>query len=299
MCGLAGFVGAGDRTDLARMIAAQTHRGPDGEGWYVDQQAPVYLGHRRLAIRDQVDGAQPMWNAEHTIGVVFNGEIYNHQELRDRLTAQGYVFCTDHSDTEVLVHGYAAWGSALPERLNGMFAFAVYDRRRRLVFLACDRFAEKPLFYARSAGVFAFASELRALTRHRRIDRSIALPAIQKFLAHGFLPAPHTLLRDAFRLPPGGRLTYDLATGQISQDRYWRFSIEPDSTLDRASEPALVEQLRDLLVQAVGRRLVSDVPLGCFLSGGLDSATVLALAARCGATPPPNLHHGFCRPGLR
>ncbi len=296
MCGLAGFAGAGDRSDLADMIAAQTHRGPDGEGWYVDPQASVYLGHRRLAIRDHADGAQPMWNADRTIGVVFNGEIYNHQELRSHLTAQGYVFATGHSDTEVLVHGYAAWGDALPERLNGMFAFAVYDRRRRQIFLACDRFAEKPLFYARSGGVFAFASELRALTRHRRIDRSVALPAIQKFLAHGFLPAPHTLLRDAFRLPPGGRLTYDLVTGRVTQDRYWRFSIEPDHALDRVPEADLVEQLRHLLVQAVGRRLVSDVPLGCFLSGGLDSASVLALAARSGTAVPPTFTIGFADP---
>jgi asparagine synthase (glutamine-hydrolysing) len=158
MCGIAGFAGIGDQADLAAMTRALAHRGPDGDGLFSDREAGVHLGHTRLAIIDIAGGAQPMWNADRSIGVVFNGEIYNHRELRTLLESRGHVFRSSHSDTEVLVHGYAEWGDALPEKLNGMFAFAVFDRRRRQIFLARDRFGEKPLYYYSRLGLFAFAS---------------------------------------------------------------------------------------------------------------------------------------------
>ena len=148
MCGIAGFAGAGSRRDIETMTRALAHRGPDGEGFYADASAPVFLGHRRLAILDLATGDQPMWSADGETGIVFNGEIYNHLELRADLTRRGHRFRTDHSDTEVLIHGYREWGEELPGRLNGMFAFAIYDRVRRHLFLARDRFGEKPLYYA-------------------------------------------------------------------------------------------------------------------------------------------------------
>lgn len=280
MCGLVGFVGPGSRDDLDRMSEAVAHRGPDGAGTFVDPDNAVYLGHRRLAILDIAGGAQPMWDAGETIGVVFNGEIYNHLELREELRQRGYRFKTDHSDTEVLIHGYDAWGTELPARLNGMFAFAIYDTRRKTIFLARDRFGEKPLYYAMQNGLFAFASELSAIARHATFSARLKQRSVQKFLAYGFLPSPAAILDDAWKLPGGAWLTFDVRTRAIEIRKYWAFSLTPDDAFESRSEASLVEELQALLGQSVKRRLISDVPLGIFLSGGLDSSTVLAGAVR-------------------
>lgn len=280
MCGIAGFVGAGGRGDLEAMIASLRHRGPDGEGVYVDPERGVFLGHRRLAILDIEGGAQPMWNEDGGVGVVFNGEIYNHRELRVSLEKAGHAFRSHHSDTEVLVHGYEEWGSDLPQRLNGMFAFAVYDRGRERLFLARDRFGEKPLFYSQSPRGFVFASELTALALHPCVDARLSVRSLQKLFAHGYLPAPNTIIEGARKLPGGHHLTYELRGQGITIEPYWEFRVAPDASLERAAEPELVGELRRLLDQAVGRRLESDVPLGIFLSGGLDSSAVALAAAR-------------------
>jgi asparagine synthase (glutamine-hydrolysing) len=276
MCGIVGFVGPGDRSVLAVMTAALAHRGPDGEGMYCDPETAVHLGHRRLAIVDLVGGAQPMWNEDDRIAVIYNGEVYNHRELRAELIRRGHVFRTDHSDTEVLVHGYEEWGEDLPRRLNGMFAFAVYDRPRHRLFLARDRFGEKPLYYCQGPGFFAFSSELQALRRHPLFDARLSTLSLQKFFAYGYLPAPNAIYANSRKLPGGGQLTYDVATGELKVGAYWRFAIEPDPYLTDDQEERLAEELRHLLVQAIERRLMSDVPLGVFLSGGVDSASVLA-----------------------
>jgi asparagine synthase (glutamine-hydrolysing) len=280
MCGIVGFAGQGDRADLTAMTAALAHRGPDDEGLLANDVNGVFLGHRRLAILDLAGGHQPMWNEDGQIGIVFNGEIYNHQELRQQLVARGHVFRTDHSDTEALVHGYEEWGENLPDRLNGMFAFAIYDRPRRRLFLARDRFGEKPLYYLQRPGLFAFASELTALTHHSRFNTTIDVGALQKFFAYGYIPAPHALYAGARKLPGGHHLTFDLDSGSITVKAYWQFRLEPDENIGDEDEPALAEELRHLLAQAVKRRLISDVPLGVFLSGGIDSSAVLAMAAR-------------------
>lgn len=280
MCGLAGFVGTGDRNDLVAMTAALRHRGPDGEGLYVDPQRRAYLGHCRLAIIDVAGGAQPMWNEDQTIGVIFNGEIYNHLELRRELLAHGHRFQSRHSDTEVLVHGYEEWGPALVDRLHGMFAFVVFDRNRKRLFLARDRFGEKPLYYCHHAKGFAFASELSALALHPAISRTLSRRALQKYFAYGYIPAPLALLDGCAKLPGGCYLTYDLDDDALAVRSYWRFRIEPDVSLCEKSEEALAEELRALFVQAAKRRLMSDVPLGIFLSGGIDSSGVLAGAAQ-------------------
>ncbi len=279
MCGIAGFVGAGDRDDLERMTRALAHRGPNGEGFHIDAARGVHLGHRRLAIVDVAGGHQPMWNEDGSVGVVFNGEIYNHSELRAELTARGHVFASHHSDTEVLVHGYEEWGRDLPLRLNGMFAFCVYDARKGRLFLARDRFGEKPLYYGRGRWGFAFASELTALAEHPRVSGALSQTGLKKLFGWGYIPAPHTILQDAHKLPGGHWLEADIATGAISQQPYWQFEITPDDGLTQADEPALVEECAALFAQAARRRLMSDVPLGVFLSGGLDSSLVLASLA--------------------
>src|SRR6266702_2733633 len=280
MCGIAGFVGRGDELDLKAMTRGLIHRGPDSEGFYSDRNTAVYLGHRRLAIRDIVGGAQPMWNAAGTICVVYNGEIYNHEALRDELVSAGHVFVSSHSDTEVLVHGYAEWGTGIAERLNGMFAFTVLDVERQRLFLARDRFGEKPLYYARQPGIFAFASELGALICHRDIPAAPSPLALRKLFAYGYLPAPHAMYEGSAKLPGGHFMTLDLTTFEIKIEAYWRFVLEPDENLAARGDEELAEELRHLLLQAVDRRLVSDVPVGIFLSGGLDSSVVLAAAAR-------------------
>ena len=280
MCGIVGFAGAGNRDHLAAMTTALSHRGPDGDGFFIDPDAPIYLGHRRLAIIDIAGGRQPMWNEDQTVSVIFNGEIYNHRELRNELVANGHRFQSDHSDTEVLVHGFEQWGSSLVERLNGMFALAIYDRRCRRLFLARDRFGEKPLYYCRHQHGLAFASELTALSLHPAVMGRISRRALQKYFAYGYIPAPLTLFDDCTKLPGGCYLTYDLDDGALSLRRYWRFKMEPDESLRDSDEPKLADELRGLFVQAAKRRLISDVPLGIFLSGGIDSSGVLAGAAQ-------------------
>ncbi len=287
MCGIAGFVGQGDRADLAAMTRALAHRGPDDEGFHIDAETRVFLGHRRLAIRDIGGGKQPMWNAAGTICVIYNGEIYNHEALRAELQAKGHVFVTSHSDTEVLVHGYAEWGTALAERLNGMFAFVVLDTRRRRLYLARDRFGEKPLYYATRPGLFAFASELSALPCHRGIAASPSALALRKLFAYGYLPAPHALYEGTAKLAGGHTMTVDLDTLAVESAPYWRFVLEPDDALAARGDDALAEELRELLITATERRLVSDVAIGVFLSGGIDSSMVLAAAAQ--RRPPDDI----------
>ena len=280
MCGLAGFVGSGARADLEAMTAAIAHRGPDDCGFHVEPEHALHLGFRRLSIIDISGGHQPMWNEDASVCVVFNGEIYNSAELRAELVAAGHRMRTDHSDTEVLVHGYEQWGEELPARLNGMFAFVIWDRARRRLFAARDRFGEKPFFYSATPGCFAFASELSALIQHPAVDRTIDERALQKFFAYGYIPAPNALYRNTRKLPGGCSLTFELDGGRVRERRYWRFAIEAEEEAPDSRIAALAEELRALLDRAVQRRLASDVPLGIFLSGGIDSSTVLALAAR-------------------
>jgi len=280
MCGIAGFAGAGDRYDLQRMTDALIHRGPDGEGHWIDVDNSVFLGHRRLAIVDIEGGFQPMWTPDREIGVVFNGEIYNHQELRKELSAEGIVFQTDHSDTEVLLHGYKLWGDGLPSRLNGMWAFVIYDRLKRQLFCSRDRFGKKPFFYTHQAGLFGFASEITALAQHRSLSLSISQRAIKKYFAYGYIPAPNSIYAEVQKLPGGHSLTFDLDSRTLRLHKYWGYVLEPFDQIPANAEEVWGEQLRDLLDRAVQRRLMSDVPLGTFLSGGIDSSAVTAFAAR-------------------
>src|SRR5688500_2506570 len=280
MCGIAGFAGPGSTFDLEAMTAVLRHRGPDGQGIHLDAQLRVGLGHARLVVIDPLGGYQPMWNEDRTVGVVFNGEIYNAPDLRAELAGRGHRFTSDHSDTEVLVHGYEEWGRDLPARLNGMFAFAVLDARDGRLFLARDRFGEKPLYYAHPRGAFVFGSELTAVLQHPAVESRLDGRAMQKLFAYGYIPAPLSAMEGVRKLPAGWSLDYDCRSAELRTRPYWEFRLEPDDSLGDADEPRLVEQLRGHLSNAVSRRLVSDVPLGLFLSGGIDSAATLAFAVR-------------------
>ncbi|MBR0695281.1 asparagine synthase (glutamine-hydrolyzing) [Bradyrhizobium lablabi] len=299
MCGIAGFCGPGDIDHIEAMTNALAHRGPDGHGYHVDKARHVFLGHRRLAILDIAGGAQPMWNEDKTVAVIFNGEIYNHLELRALLQQCGHRFESDHSDTEVLVHGYEEWGHDLPRRLNGMFAFAIWDTARSQLFLARDRFGEKPLFYSKTPGFFAFSSELPSLASHPAFDPALDKRSLQKLFAYGFFPAPCTPYRHAAKLPGGCSLCYDLRSDSVRVAQYWQFALEPDSALLERSEEDLADELDALLTQAVRRRLISDVPLGIFLSGGIDSSAVLAAASELhGADQLRTFTIGFNEPSF-
>ena len=280
MCGIAGFVGAGDEVDLQRMTDALVHRGPDAEGHWVDSSRAVHLGHRRLSIVDLVGGDQPMWTADGSLGVVFNGEIYNHAELRDELISRGHVFRSHHSDTEVLLHAYREWGRAMLARLNGMWAFALLDRSCEKLWLARDRFGKKPLYYSAQPGLFAFASECGALLAHRRIQASLSPAALRKYFAYGYVPAPRSIYNEVSKLPGGCELSFDLRSGRHELSRWWQFELEPDDSIGADAERRLGERIVELLQAAVARRLVADVPVGIFLSGGIDSSAVAAMAVR-------------------
>ena len=278
MCGIAGFVGAGDRDTLARMTAQLVHRGPDDGG--VWDNGTVFLGQRRLAIVDLADGHQPMATLDGDLVVTFNGEIYNHAELRTELKANGHSFHTDHSDTEVLLHGYRQWGTDMPRRLNGMWAFAIYDRTHGKLFCSRDRFGKKPFYYALSSDGFVFGSELSALTQHSSVSRDLSRKALQKYFAYGYIPAPLSIYQDVNKLPGGCSLTVDVRTYACQVERYWELVLDPFDQIPANPEKEWGAQIRDLLDRAVKRRLMSDVPLGVFLSGGIDSSAITAFASR-------------------
>jgi len=279
MCGIAGFVGVGGREDLAAMNAAQAHRGPDADGQWADPDLPVFLGHRRLSIIDLEGGAQPMWTADGSLGVVFNGEIYNFPELREELATLGARFLTDHSDTEVLLHAYRIWGDAFVERLNGMWAFVIYDRARKRLLGSRDRFGKKPLYLIERPDLFGFASELSGLTAHRQVRTTISPLSLKKYFAYGYIPAPHSIYAEIRKLPGGHSFEYDIVSRRLRQWKYWDFVLEPGEGQAPGQEDRWCDELCDLLARAVKRRLVSDVPIGAFVSGGIDSSAVAAYAA--------------------
>jgi len=291
MCGIAGFIGSGTLEDLRQMTDLLKHRGPDAEGFWHDQG--IYLGHRRLSIIDLATGQQPMWAGR--LGVVFNGEIYNHLTLRKQLEAAGHHFRTDHSDTEVLLHGYRAWGMDLPNKLNGMWAFALLDLDNKILFCSRDRFGKKPFFYAHQPDLFIFASEASALKP--RLSPSLSQLALQKYFAYGYIPAPHSIYQGIYKLPAGHSLLYQIEANTVTLQKYWDFRLEPFTQIPKHPEAEWGEQLRDLLDQAVQRRLMADVPLGVFLSGGLDSSAIAALMSKhLGASQVNSFSMGFTEP---
>ena len=274
MCGIAGYITnrnpVRDSLLITHMCDQIKHRGPDGSGYFLN--GCVALGHRRLSIIDVAGGKQPMGNEDGAIQVVFNGEIYNYRELREQLVRNGHQFITQ-SDTEVLAHLYEDAGEHLPELLNGMFAFAIWDSRKHQLFLARDRFGEKPLYYSCAVpGMnFCFASELKALRVIPEFPTDIDARSVRDFLAVSYIPDPGTIYRNVQRLRPGHSLT--VSESGIQMRRYWqpRFDIDSSLSFDDG-----VEAIRELTQDSVERRMISDVPLGGFLSGGVDSSSVVA-----------------------
>jgi asparagine synthase (glutamine-hydrolysing) len=278
MCGICGIVELHrpvDQDALRRMTRALRHRGPDDEGFYLAPEAgpaAVGLGFRRLSIIDLVTGNQPIANEDGSVQLVFNGEIYNYRELRSELVSCGHRLATE-SDTEVIVHLYEELGSHCVERLNGMFALALWDARRRELVLARDRFGKKPLYYAELEGSLIFASELKSLVEHPRCPTDLDFDALSRYLALEYVPTPYSILARVRKLPGGYVLRWQ--DGRSSLQQFWDLELRPDDA--PRSDEEYVEEFRELFRAAVRRRLVSDVPLGAFLSGGIDSSSVVAM----------------------
>ncbi len=279
MCGIVGIFdtrgkGSIDEALLHRMNETQYHRGPDEGGTHVEPG--LGFGHRRLSIIDLSSGQQPLFNEDHSVVVTYNGEIYNFQELSEELKAHGHVFRT-HCDTEVIVHAWEQWGEACVDRFRGMFAFAVWDRNRETLFLARDRLGIKPLFYALLPdGRFVFGSELKSLKVHAQLPRRIDPTTVEEYFAFGYVPEPKTIYHDVWKLPPGHRLTLRRGQGLPEPVEYWDVGFQAHGPEDVSLAG---EELIARLEEAVRIRMVAEVPLGAFLSGGVDSSAVVALMA--------------------
>jgi asparagine synthase (glutamine-hydrolysing) len=290
MCGIVGQARsdgrAVDAALIERMCAAQEHRGPDSRGTHV--AGPVGLGIQRLRIIDLSTGDQPIYNEDRSVVVVLNGEIYNYRELREDLERRGHRFST-RSDTEVIVHLYEEHGVGCVSRLHGMFGFALWDERRRRLVVARDRVGKKPLFYAERNGALSFASELSALMQDPEVSRDVDHEAIDCYLALGYVPDPMSAFRGARKLPPGHVLVHQEGTTTI--ERYWRLDYGAKRHFD--SEAELHEEVRDGIRRAVRKRMIADVPLGAFLSGGIDSSAVVAAMAEASPEPIKTFSIGF------
>lgn len=281
MCGIVGIIGAGCSEDrLLAMRDSMIHRGPDDGGHWVSKDARVGLAHRRLAILDlTAAGHQPLWDDRGEICIIFNGEIYNFAEIRDELVRAGVQF-RSRSDTEVVVSAYLQWGDQFLERLNGMFALAIYDARTKVLLLARDRLGKKPLYYYQGQNSFIFSSELRALRLHPEISSDIDLVSLNHYLARGYVPRDRSILRAVKKLPPGHYLKVDARSLSVASRVYWQ---PPAPIAGSVDESELLERLGVYLIDAVKQRLVADVPVGILLSGGLDSSLIVAAAAKAGA----------------
>lgn len=285
MCGITGIFHSRSRREpdrglLERMNESQHHRGPDEGGLHLEPG--LGLGHRRLSIIDLSSGQQPMASADGAVVLVYNGEIYNFQDLTKELQALGHEFRT-HCDTEVILHAWVAWGEACVERFRGMFAFALWDRNRECLFLARDRLGIKPLYYAWLAdGQLIFGSELKALLAHPDLPREVEPRAVDDYFAYGYVPEPKTILRHALKLPPGHTLIARRGDAPTEPRRFWDVPFAPGPALD---EVEAGEELARRIKEAVEIRMIAEVPLGAFLSGGVDSSAVVAMMAQASADP--------------
>jgi asparagine synthase (glutamine-hydrolysing) len=291
MCGICGVLGFQRPEQAAPMVRAMlgkmVHRGPDDEGLFVDRS--VAIGMRRLSIIDLTGGQQPLFNEEGTLAVIFNGEIYNFQQLRRTLESRGHVFRTC-SDTEAIIHGYEEWGTDCVEHLQGMFAFAVTETSKATqeegvrVLLARDRLGIKPLYYALAGDTLLFASEVRALLATGQLPRRLSVPALRSYLLFGSVAEPMTLVEGIYSLAPGHRMLITVKSGvaRVQSEPYWEFghSVRPDCAGAIPAMDSAPACLRSLLEETIKRYMIADVPLGIFLSSGIDSSTLLALAAQ-------------------
>ena len=296
MCGIVGVVNLTNTAPvngalLKEANALLLHRGPDGSGVFLTPE--IGMAVRRLSIIDLAGGQQPMANEDGSVHVVYNGEIYNHAALRQELEAQGHLFRT-RADTEVLVHGYEQWGrDGLLERLHGMFAFAIWDAKRHALFLARDRMGMKPLYFAEHDGRLYFSSEIRGVLQQANIPRSPNLDALGLYMRIGFVTSPHTMFEGIQKLPPANYLWIE--NGNLTTNEYWTLSFEP-TNLD--SEYAIVDTFRNRLQDSVQSHLMSEVPFGALLSGGVDSTTIVAMMVQFLDEPVKTFTVGFAGTGV-
>lgn len=284
MCGIAGFAGDGDEQSLKKMAETLRHRGPDDDGFYFEDG--VGLGFRRLSIIDLSTGGQPIFNEDKSVVVVFNGEIYNFEELRRELSPR-HNFYTK-TDTEVIVHLYEESGEKCFEKLNGMFAISIWDKRNKKLVLARDRMGKKPLYYFWDGKNFIFGSELKAIKAHPAFFAELDLPSLNKYLLYEYVPSPHSIFKNTQKLLPGNYLV--LKDGRINAEYFWNTAF---GGREDATEKEMLEKLDGLIEDAVKIRLVSDVPLGVFLSGGLDSSAVAYYAQKNSSSKINTFSIGF------
>jgi asparagine synthase (glutamine-hydrolysing) len=271
MCGIFGFTGNENPALLRRMADSIRHRGPDGEGFFNHDQ--FSMGMRRLSIIDLEGGAQPIYNEDRSLALCFNGEIYNYVELMRELQSLGHVFRT-HCDTEVIVHAYEEYGEACLDKLNGMFAFALYDIRKAELFMARDRAGQKPLYYYHRGGRFIFGSEIKAILEHESVERACNAAAIDSYLTLRYVPQPETLFEGIHVLPAGHKLRLKLRSNELQIERYWDLQMHQGGGYQREEE--YHEEFESLFMDAVRLTMRSDVPVGAYLSGGIDSSIVVA-----------------------
>ena len=269
MCGICGMLGLVDKNLLRRMCDVIHHRGPDDSGLFMDEG--IGLGHKRLSIIDLKTGHQPIYNEDESIVIVYNGEIYNFKELREQLEKEGHTFYTS-SDTEVIIHLYEDFGERCVKKLRGMFAFAIWDSNKRKLILARDRLGIKPLYYTFFNGILLFGSEIKSILQYEEIKKKVDLKALHDFLTFCYIPAPRTMFNGIKKLPQGCILVYE--NENIKIQKYWNVELNPNQNFN---EDYYVNKLKKLLEESVKIRLMSEVPLGAFLSGGLDSSTVVAI----------------------
>lgn len=296
MCGICGVVGKADEHLIKSMLGRIAHRGPDNEGVYVSETSAgsVGLGHRRLSIIDlSPAGHEPMTDSAGELWLTYNGEIYNFKEVRRELERLGYGFRSE-SDAEVIIYAYREWGRDCLERLNGMFAFALWDARDETLLLARDRLGIKPLYYADTPAGFAFASEIKALLAIPGLERAVDLAALDQFMTFLWTPDPKTIFKGVSKLPPGHALVY--RNGQAEVFEYWDLEFEED---DKLQEADWIERVREQVTRSARAQMVSDVPLGAFLSGGLDSSALVALMSEGGQRKLTTYTFGFRSDDLR
>lgn len=271
MCGIVGYISEKiDQQVLESMMDQIVHRGPDGSGRYLDQK--IALGHRRLSIIDVAGGAQPMKNEDGSLICIFNGEIYNYRELRQKLICMGHIFASD-SDTEVLLHGYEAWGAGLLLKLRGMFAYVIWDRVNQQLFCARDYFGIKPLYYYQGENAFLFGSEIKSFLPHPDFVKELNEDQLELYLTYQYSPGNETFFKGVYQLPPAHYMVW--RSGQIEIKRYWKPEFVPDETV---SEEKWIEKIRSVMDDSVKAHKISDVEVGSFLSSGVDSSYVTALA---------------------
>lgn len=292
MCGITGLFNyknnyPADRNLSKDMVSTISHRGPDDEGFYHDDDSGVFLGHRRLSIIDLSTGNQPMTNEDKTIWIVYNGEIYNFPELKHELEAKGHIFRT-HSDTEVIIHAYEEWGTESFKRLNGMYGFALWDKKQKKLILARDPFGIKPLYYFDDGLSVIFGSEIKPILINPEVRREINISSLYDFITYTYVPSPGTIFKNIFKIPPGYCLITE--SGGSKLERFYR--VIPEQ-LKYKNELEIVEDLQSKIFDAVKRQMISDVPIGAMLSGGVDSSTVCSIMSSITNNPVKTFTVGF------